>query len=119
MTAPTREHRLYRKFTTFEPIAVFGMDFLGPIGPKIKNHAYILVGVDYFTRLMFVESMEIADREGVARVWLHVWSKFGLSICLPPASDSMIATAASSPQISRTSPSTYLTGACYATSPTT
>jgi hypothetical protein len=57
-------------------MALFGMDFIGPISPPAKNGSlYILIGVEYFSRFAFAEPLPKADGEAVAAVWLHSWSK--------------------------------------------
>lgn len=46
--ASAKEHGPYQRFTTFRPMAIFGMDFMGPISPaSLAGDKYILIGVDY------------------------------------------------------------------------
>lgn len=59
----------------FEPMALVGMDFLGPLTPPAKDGSkYILVIVDYFSRMVFTEPLEQATGYTVCSSWLRRWA---------------------------------------------
>ncbi len=56
-----------RKISAYQPMAMFGMDFMSPIRPtSAKGFRYILLGVDYFTRFSVHRLCQTASREEVA-----------------------------------------------------
>lgn len=51
-------HAPYGMIGVFEPMALVGMDSLGPLTPPAKDGSkYILVAVDYFSGMIFTEAL--------------------------------------------------------------
>ena len=64
----------------FEPMAMIGMDWLGPISPacSITGHQYILILIDYFSRFMWAKSYETHTADDVLDMFEnHLTSIFG------------------------------------------
>lgn len=73
-----------RPILQFRPWAMVGMDFLGPVKPVSEGlHNYVLVVVDYFTKMVFATAVTAADKEAVMAYWLeHLAPIFGWPIIL-------------------------------------
>lgn len=68
-------HAPGRMIGVFEPMALVGMDFLGPLTPPAKDGSkYILVAVDYFSRMIFTEALAEATGFTVCSTWMRRWS---------------------------------------------
>nr|XP_009386626.1 PREDICTED: uncharacterized protein LOC103973709 [Musa acuminata subsp. malaccensis] len=61
------------------PFAQWGLDILGPLPPASGQRKYIIVGVDYFTRLVEAEPLATITESQVERfVWRNLITRFGL-----------------------------------------
>ncbi|KAM0805067.1 hypothetical protein BDR22DRAFT_885148 [Usnea florida] len=56
----------------FHPFATVGMGFLGPISPRrqVTGYAYVLIVVDYFSRLVWMRCCSDTDEEAVHDFWI-------------------------------------------------
>ncbi|KAL1879139.1 hypothetical protein VTK73DRAFT_7258 [Phialemonium thermophilum] len=72
---PRKNKAIPKSINVFEPMALVGMDFMGPVSPRGKSgETYILLAVDYFSRFLLAEAMSEASGSQVASTWLHRWS---------------------------------------------
>eukprot|EP00253_Pinus_taeda_P002297 PITA_02297 len=51
---------------TFEPFEKWGVDFVGPISPPLKQKQYIIVCIDYLTKWAETEAIKAMTKEKVA-----------------------------------------------------
>ena len=72
LTGPRRRSTEAKPIIRFEPWAMVGMDFLGPIAPASDNGSkYILIVVDYFSRMTFARDYTSADSTSVNDMWVN------------------------------------------------
>jgi RNase H-like domain found in reverse transcriptase/Integrase zinc binding domain len=64
---PRRKSTTLKPIIKFEPLAMMGLDFLGPISPRCKRTGakYMLIAVDYFTRYTWIRPFRSADGKAV------------------------------------------------------
>jgi len=63
---------------TFEPFEKWGMDFVGPINPPSKQRSYIIVCIDYLTKLVETKEIKAVTKGKVAKFLReNIFYKFG------------------------------------------
>jgi len=63
---------------TFEPFDKWGLDFIGPINPPLKQKQYIIVCTDYLTKWVETKAMKATTEEKVVEFLRNnVFYKFG------------------------------------------
>ena len=61
------------------PFAQWGLDIVGPFPKVVGNKKYLLVGTDYFTKQVEVESLaNIRDVDAKKFVWKNIVTRFGV-----------------------------------------
>ena len=65
------------------PFAQWGLDILGPFSLGTKQTKFLVVGFDYFTKWVEVESLAKVTQQNVKNfVWKNIVYKFGVSTVL-------------------------------------
>ena len=60
------------------PFAQWGLDFIGPFPKAAGNKRYIIVGTDYFTKLVEAEPLaNIRDVDAQKFIWKNIITRFG------------------------------------------
>jgi len=63
---------------TFKPFEKWGMEFVGPINPPLKQKSYIIVSTNYLTKWEKTKAIKVATKENVAEFLReNIFYKFG------------------------------------------
>ena len=68
---PRKRNAELRPIVRFQPMDLVGMDFFGPVKPACQatGAMYVLVVVDYFSRLVWTQAYASADQAAVFDMW--------------------------------------------------
>lgn len=72
LEGPRKKSTTAQSIATFQPFAMVGMDFLGPISPRcqVTGALYVLLVIDYFSRFVWAKLCEVADQAAVHDFWI-------------------------------------------------
>ena len=79
MGKPTpRDEMPLQPQVTFEPFEKWGMDFVAPVNPPLKQKSYIIVCTDYLTKWAETKAIKVATEEKVVEFLReNIFYKFG------------------------------------------
>lgn len=68
---PRKKSTILQPILKFHPLAMVGMDFIGPISPRceVTGWAFILLVFDYFSRFVWAKGCIAADQAAVHEFW--------------------------------------------------
>lgn len=72
LEGPRKKSTTTQSIINFEPFAMVGMDFLGPIKPtcSVTGAKYVLIVVDYFSRFVWAQTAPSANQAAVHDFWI-------------------------------------------------